>query len=201
VDPLGKIASNPCEGIKHLYSTDRSEVIWTEADITQIKKTCSSEIAHAVDLATHTGLRLSDLLKLSWSHVGDDAIVFATGKSRGRREAIIPLYDALRNVLARIPKRSTTILTNSLCRPWTLNGFETGFIRAKAGAGIEGLRFHDFRGTACTKFYLADIDKRVIAEIMAWEEQTVDRIIKRYVGRSAATKALISKLNKAERRT
>lgn len=81
------------------------------------------------------------------------------------------------------------------------NGFETGFIRAKTRAGIEGLRFHDLRGSAATNFCLADIGKREIAEIMAWEEKTVDRIIKRYVGRSAATKALILKLNKAERRT
>ena len=33
VDPLGKIAGNPCEGIKQLYSGDRSEIIWTDADI------------------------------------------------------------------------------------------------------------------------------------------------------------------------
>jgi hypothetical protein len=32
VDPLGKIAGNPCEGVKQLYSGDRSEIIWTEAD-------------------------------------------------------------------------------------------------------------------------------------------------------------------------
>ena len=91
VDPLGKIASNPCEGIKQLYSGDRSEIIWTNSDIAAIRKTCSPEIAHAVDLASHTGLRLGDLLCLSWSHVGEDAITIATGKSRGRREAIIPL--------------------------------------------------------------------------------------------------------------
>ena len=65
VDPLGKIASNPCEGIKQLYSGDRSEIIWTNSDIAAIKKTCSPEIAHAVDLASHTGLRLGDLLCLS----------------------------------------------------------------------------------------------------------------------------------------
>jgi integrase len=93
VDPLGKIAGNPCEGVKQLYSGDRSEIIWADSDIATLKKMCSTEIAHAVDLAAHTGLRLSDLLRLSWSHVGEDAIIFATGKSRGRREAIIPLYD------------------------------------------------------------------------------------------------------------
>src|SRR5262249_43072608 len=116
---LGKLAGNPCEGIKQLYSANRSETIWTDADISQLKKTCSPEIAHAVDLAAHTGLRLGDLMRLSWSHVGDDAIIIATGKSRHRREAIIPLYDALKDVLAGIPKRSTTVLTSSRRRPWT----------------------------------------------------------------------------------
>jgi hypothetical protein len=32
VDPLGKIAGNPCEGIKQIYRTNRSEIIWTETD-------------------------------------------------------------------------------------------------------------------------------------------------------------------------
>jgi len=113
VDPLGKLAGNPCEGIKQLYSGNRSEIIWTDADIAQLKKICSPEIAHAVDLAAHTGLRLGDLLRLSWSHVGEDAIIIATGKSRHRREAIIPFYDALKGLLASIPKRSTTILTSA----------------------------------------------------------------------------------------
>jgi hypothetical protein len=51
VDPLGKLASNPCEGIKRLYTGDRSEIIWLEADIALLEKTCPVEIAHAVDLA------------------------------------------------------------------------------------------------------------------------------------------------------
>jgi hypothetical protein len=38
VDPLGKIASNPCKGVKHLYAADRSEIIWTDSDITQVKR-------------------------------------------------------------------------------------------------------------------------------------------------------------------
>jgi integrase len=206
VDPLGKIAGNPCEGIKQLYSGDRREIIWTDGDIAQLKagkpkRPCPEEIAHAIDLAAHTGLRLGDLLRLSWSHVGEDAITITTGKSKHRREAIIPLYDELRDVLARIPKRSTTILTNARRRPWTPNGFGTAFNRAKISAGMNDrdLHFHDIRGTAATRFYTAGLSERVIAEIMAWEEEHVARIIRRYVGRSAATKAAIAKLNRAER--
>jgi len=203
VDPLGKLASNPCQGIKQIYSSDRSEIIWTESDIVTIKKTCSPEIADAVDLAAHTGLRLSDVLCLSWSHVEDDTIIFATGKSCGRREAIIPLYDELRNVLSRIPKHSTSILTNSRRRPWTSDGFGSSFNAAKKKAGIaeKDLHFHDLRGTAATKFYIAGLSIRVIAEILAWSEDQVERIIRRYVARAAATKEVIRKLNEAKKRT
>lgn len=193
---LGQVASNPCEGIKHLYNNDRSEIIWTDTDIAQVKKTCSTEIAHAVDLAGHTGLRLSDLMRLAWSHIGDDAIVLTTGKSSHRREAIIPLYGALRDILARIPKHSTTVLTSSRRSPWTADGFGSSFNKAKIDAGMSeaDLHFNDLRGTAATKFYTAGFTMREIAETLAWEEQSVEKIIRRYVGRTAAIKAMIQKL-------
>jgi integrase len=190
---LGSIAGNPCEGIKHLYNNDRSEIIWTDVDLADIKKTCSAEIANAVDLAALTGLRLSDLVRVAWSHVGDDAVVLTTGKSRHRREAIVPLYAALRDLLARIPKRATTILTSSRNRPWTSDGFGSSFNKAKIDAGMSerDLHFNDLRGTAATKFYIAGFQMREIAETLAWEEATVEKIIRRYVGRQAAIKARI----------
>jgi hypothetical protein len=81
VDPLGRIAGNPCEGIKQLYSVNRSEIIWAGGDIAELKKTCSADVGHAVDLAAHTGLRLGDLLRLSWSHVGEYAITIALARA------------------------------------------------------------------------------------------------------------------------
>ena len=63
----GDLASNPCEGIEQLYDSDRSEIIWTESDIATLKAKCPAEVGHAIDLAAHTGLRLSELLRLSWS--------------------------------------------------------------------------------------------------------------------------------------
>jgi integrase len=201
VDPLGRIAGNPCEGIKQLYTSNRSEIIWTDADIAQIKKTCGPEIAYAVDLATHTGLRLGDLLRLSWTHVGDDAIVIATSKSRHRREAVVPLYAALREVLGRIPRHATTILTNTRERPWTMNGFTSAFNRAKHTAELSDrdLHFHDMRGTAATRFYAAGLSGDEVADLMGWEREHVTRILNRYVSRAETTRKIIRKLNNADR--
>ena len=63
------------------------------------------------------------------------------------------------------------------------------------------LHFHDLRGTAATKFYIGSLSVRVIAEVMAWEEETVEKIIRRHVCRQAATKALIAQLNESRKRT
>jgi integrase len=197
VDPLGKLMVNPCEGIKALYSADRSDIIWTDADIARIKQVCTPEVANAIDLAAMTGLRRDDLLRLSWSHVHEHEIVIPTNKSGRRRDARIPLYADLRAVLARIPKRSLTVLANSKGRPWkTGDGLGSVFIRAKKKAGISDLHFHDLRGTAATRFYVAGLDKRVIAEILGWTEDNVDNIIRKYVDRDAATKAVIRLLDK-----
>ena len=56
--------------------------------------------------------------------------------------------------------------------------------------------FHDLRGTAATKFYAAGLPLRVIAEILGWSESNVDDIIRKYVDRAAATKAVIRLLDK-----
>ena len=54
-----------------------------------------------------------------------------------------------------------------------------------ADAWSEGkdLHFHDARGTAATNYFRADFTTREIAEIMAWSEERVERLIDRYVKR------------------
>lgn len=203
VDPQGRLVANPCEGVKRLYDADRSEIIWTAADIAQLEATASAEIKWAVQLAANTGLRMGDLVRLSWSHVHAHEIVLTTGKSRHKREAVIPLHDDLRVLLKRIPRRSTAVLTSSREQPWTENGLGSSFNKAKIDAGLDerDLHFHDLRGTAVTRFYVAGLSNRVIAEILAWEEATVERIIRRYVARKAATIDTIKRLRQAKRRT
>jgi transposase-like protein len=64
------------------------------------------------------------------------------------------------------------------------------------------LHFHDLLGITCaTILYIAGLSIRVIAEILAWSEDQVERIIRRYGSRNAATKAAIRQLNEAGKGT
>lgn len=194
---LDRIAANPCEGIKSLYSADRSDVIWTDDDLEAFRPAASPEVWRGVLLASLTGFRAEDLRRLSWSHVGEYAITIPTNKSGGGKSAFVPLYDALRDALAEMPRRSTTVLTNEKGRPWKDGPNGTGFRDARATA-LPGrdLHFHDLRGTFATKAHLAGLSNREIAELLAWEEDRVDRIIRRYVGRKAIAEGMILKLNR-----
>jgi integrase len=178
----GKLLNNIVagRGIETIYSADRSGMIWTQADLDALKAVAPPEIVQAAMLASLTGLRQSDLLRLSWSHVKANSIEIATGKSKGRKTTLIPMYGELRTYLEGLKKRATTVLVTTRGRPWK-TGFGSSWREARDAAGIANLHFHDLRGTAATRFYRGGLSIREIAEIMTWSEDYVETLIDRYV--------------------
>lgn len=195
----GLLAYNPVTDIKRLYKADRSEIIWTDEELALLRRHASKEIMWAVELAIYTGMRQSDLLKLSWSHISANAIEMRSGKSRGRRSYLIPMHAALRRTLDAIPKRATTVLTSSDAVPWK-TGFGSSWQKTITRAGIDK-HFHDLRGTAATKLYLAAFKEREIAAILAWSEAQVDAIITKYVHRDAVLRDMIRRMDENETQT
>ncbi|WP_409515775.1 tyrosine-type recombinase/integrase [Brevundimonas sp.] len=192
----GHIQANPCKGIPSLYRANRSEIIWTQEDIQKLCNVASPEISWAVRLAALTGQRQGDLLKMAWSHVGLNSIEFTTGKSRNRRTVIIPIYQELRQLLDSIPKRATTILTNSDGLPWR-SGFGSSWNKALKKSGLK-LHFHDLRGTAATRFY-GRLTVQEIAMVVGWSETRVDRMIDRYVKKDELLRDTIRRLENGPR--
>lgn len=192
----GLISTNPCAGMAHLYRNDRSDIIWTGDDLAALEQVASREIVWAAKLAAFTSLRQGDLLRLSWGHVKDNAIEVRTRKTGST--ALVPLYAPLRELLAAIPRRATTILTSQNERPWG-SGFGASWQRAVKRSGVDK-HFHDFRGTAATKFYLAGLSIKEIAGILAWSETHAERIIDTYVRRDELLRDRIRRLDENEAR-
>jgi integrase len=192
----GRLSANPCFGISNLYSSNRAEIIWRPEDVARVEQKASPEVTRALKLACLTGLRRGDLLRLSWSHVGEHSIEIATGKSRHRKTAVIPLYSELRDLLNEIPKRSPVILTNTEGKPWK-TGFGSTWTKTMASVGEKALHFHDARGTFATRAYLADFSVREVAEMLTWSEDKVERIINRYVKKNALLRDRIRRMDEA----
>lgn len=198
---------NICIDIPNIYSADRSDIIWTDEQFAQLVDCpdVSDEIKWAAKLARLTGFRKSDLLKVSWGHVGKYANEIRTQKSSGkkskkRRTATAPITSELRALLDTIPKRAATILTNSRGYSWTADGFGSSWWKAMEDAGLHAedidLHLHDFRGTFATVIYRAGLTVREIAETLGWTEDRVERLIDRYVKRDEILKDRIRKLER-----
>jgi integrase len=195
----GEIAANPVKDFKRIYHVDRSAIVWTEDELDAIQPHCRPELWWAIQLAAHTGARLGDLRKLTWTNVHPDSIRWQTGKSKGRRTAVAPMTPELRKLLAGIKRcSSTTILNSSRGKPWTEPGLQTALREAKLEAKIENRRWHDLRGTFVTRMVAAGRTAEQIAEILAWKPDEVREIIRRYCAGDVLAEGLLKRLeNKA----
>lgn len=196
----GDIPANPLEKWPRLYAVDRAEVIWTKADLTKLLKGADADFRRAVLLAAFTGLRLGDLVRLTWADVGEKAITLATSKSKGKRVAVIPIIPQTKAILKQIGRKDVgAVLTHSRGKPWTGWGIQTAMQRAKTARGIKGLRFHDLRGTAATHFVRAGLPMADVASVMGWAPDRIGAIARRYVTSEAIGEGMLERLSKNKR--
>lgn len=172
----GRITVNQAERGGRIYSTDRTENVWTDETLDRLFEIASDEIKAAVTMALWTGQRKGDLLKAPWSDYDGSYIKVKQGKTGARVK--IPAGQPLKEMLDSMPRISPVILTNKRDkRPWTSDGFNTSWSKAKAKAGIEDLTFHDLRGTAVTRLAIAGCSVAQIAAITGHSLKDVEGIL------------------------
>lgn len=112
----GKIAHNPLERFEKAYLSDRSEIIWTEADITRFMRGAPVELQRALILAIHTGQRYGDLIRLRWSDY--DRKATSLKQSKGQTRVKVRCTSALRRMLEQTPRFGPYILSRADGRLW-----------------------------------------------------------------------------------
>jgi integrase len=183
----GRIANNPCERGGRLYAGSRRDKIWTREDESAFLQTTPAYIRLGFLLALWTGQRQGDLLRLPWSGYDGARIRLRQSKTGTRIEIPVggPLKLALDEAAKR--KRSTVVLTNSSGNAWTEHGFRSSWRKACAKAGVDGLTFHDLRGTAVTRLALAGATESQIAVFTGHSLNDVRDILNRhYLSRDPA---------------
>jgi len=215
----GRVIINAAANIPQLYRNgQRAEIIWTDDDIAKFTSAArdmgQNYIVDGLRLAALTGLRRADLVTLTWSQVGEFAIVKkALKRSAGkRRHMTMPRIPALNVLLEELRTRKRrdgveTVLVNSYGDPWSGDGFGGSFNRVRDAAGIVQIdedsgekikkHLHDVRGTFCTKLLTeTDLSDREAADIMGWSPDRVATIRRVYVDQSKIVVALGERMSR-----
>lgn len=202
----GLIKCNPCERGGRVYRAERNAMVWSEADEAAVMGCASPQLQLALQMALWTGQRQGDLLKVTWSAFDGDALRLRQGKSKARveipvaRSLIRLLEPLLEQVKLRRPDdwRNATILETSRGESWTEGGFRASWRKAVIAAGVEGLSFHDLRGTAVTRLAHAGCSVPEIATITGHSLKDVGSILdSHYLHRSVSlAKSAMAKLER-----
>lgn len=192
------IDKNPCGGVDRLYTGSRKESVWTPDLITLFRTKAKPHMLLAFEMAIHTGQRQGDLLALTWKQYDGTHLSIEQGKSKPgkpKKRVRVKVSSKLKAMIDALPTDTLRIMTNSRGRPWTKDGFKTSWGKECAKLGIEGVTFHDLRGTfitdrrreGSTTEQIASITGHSIAEVgrvlekhyLATDQQTSDAVILR----------------------
>ncbi len=196
----GRIDTNPCERGGRLYDVSRADKIWREPEEKALLAVASAPLALAYHLAVWTGQRQGDLLRLTWSAY--DGGYIKLRQSKTGVYVVVPVAEPLKRVLDAMKRTAVTIMTTQRGIPWTPDGFRVSWGKAVAKAKIEGLTFHDLRGTAVTRLAIAGCTVPEIASITGHSAADVQSILdKHYLHRDIAlAENAIRKLERSQKK-
>ncbi len=143
------IEKNPCTGIDRLYTGSRRDSVWTPALIAQFRQNAPSHLLLPFEIAIATGQRQGDILTLPWKAYDGTYLQFDQSKTEKRLK--VKVHSRLKVMLDALPKDKLRICLNSRKRPWTKDGFKTSWGKECQRLKIEGVTFHDLRGTFITE--------------------------------------------------
>ncbi|GGD42455.1 tyrosine-type recombinase/integrase [Aureimonas glaciei] len=160
----GLIDVNPCKAGGRLYDGGtRREITWSADQEDIFLRHASGGIRLAFLLAINTGQRQGDLLRLPWSAYDGTSIRLKQSKTGARVR--VPVTSALKAALDTSKRVSPIILTTRGGTPFTEDGFRSSWRKTREKAGVEGVTFHDLRGTAVTRLFIAGCTDAEVATI------------------------------------
>lgn len=187
----GIIKSNVASKIRQLHKVNKADKIWEPEHWEAFHAAEPPEhLVDALTFASLTGLRLSDLVKVTWDQVFPTAIKINQTQKRKSR-AVIPILPELRTWM-KDRDRSGTILKNSRGFGWSASGLGCVFQRNKP----EGFdrTIHDLRGTFATRLIMAGLTDEQAAMVLGWSAKRIADIRARYVDEERVILSLADKL-------
>lgn len=154
---------------------------WTDEQIKLAETYAKPHIARIITLASNTGQRGSDIVKMRWSDIEDHegrTGINVTQKKTGLK-IWIPFTRELQAAIATWERRPTFICLKRNGLPWTRNQLSVEWDRDRRGnpnlGALAGCVLHGLRATAVVRLRRAGASHLQIADMVGMSEPMVNR--------------------------
>lgn len=136
----------------------------SESEADKLITRCPAHLKPVVTLALHTGMRKSEILRLTWGQVDRKTgyITLYDTKNNERRE--VPINKTVDDLLKKLPININGRVFNY--QGEALADVKRSFASACTSAGINDLHFHDLRHTFASWLVMKGVDLRTVMELL-----------------------------------
>lgn len=167
---------------------------WTRAEADAAEQGLPAHLARVVALGRYTGLRRSDLCVLGWSAYDGASIRLVQQKTR--QPQVVKAHPLLKEHLDEWPRLASTILTNSLDRPWTPAAMSLAMRTELRRLGLgDRLNVHGLRKLAATNLAEAGCSAHEIAAVTGHRSLSMVQLYTRSADQERLASAAIVRLS------
>lgn len=152
---------NPCAQIKKMTVVSRRDRYLSLDEIKRLLDVAHPRLYPVVVCALMTGMRKSEIQRLSWENIDWERGIIHIRKAKSGRAREVPIAFKLREVLAGLPGERTGLtfeLPEIMLRRY--------FARALKDAAITEFRFHDLRHTFASHFLMKTHDLPALQSLL-----------------------------------
>lgn len=178
------ILRNPLEEVERLHSGSRRDIIWSDEQLTRLLSDGVEHLREVALIALWTMQRQADILTMPMIAFDGERVSIKQGKT-GARVRVSAAPDILPILRKAKEANRQRVLVNSFGQNWTSSGFRVSWRKEMKRLGINGVTFHDLRGTAITYAY-AHLDRshdekiKLISEISGHSQEDAETIIRKH---------------------
>jgi integrase len=203
----GLVKENIATGIKNIRRSrdaPRANRPWRDDERFAVIDAAPWHLKVPLALGMYAGFREGDALAIEKSAFDGRTLIWRTRKTR--QLVTWPVGAALLNILNRAPSHEApTLAANSRGETWTSDGFRASWRKLRvelenSGAISKGLTFHGLRHTVASILAEEGFDSRTIADALGQATEEMARHYSRDADRARKMRAVVTRLNKAERR-
>jgi integrase len=166
---------NPVRQI-HLPPMGRSrERRATVGELAQLLEACGNTrrywLPSMIQMAVETAMRRSELLSIRWADIDVVSRTVYLRTTKNGHPRTVPLSSVALRVLLQLPRQGDHVF------PVSGNAFRLAWERLRRRAGVTGLRFHDLRHEAVSRFFEKGLSVPEVASISGHRDP---RMLMRY---------------------